>query len=360
MGCWNMILIVLMFAFSTIDVTLDWLNYEDFRSGQYAFGLVSGPPSDTQLHALLAFCVAGSALYVVETANMLSMLRNNGYPVFPVLWELGLVMLVEEIPLCAVNLAIVLCRFHQNTPLQIASSVFGILNIIIRFLAFDTKEAKEKGIKSITTVLFGFLFVEWMLILILSGFVWGHGYSQYGRHQIPKPGKQWLDGVSLLLLKGLDEQELLNQRRVDITGLIRDQGLTLENPMLLRDLSDIGNLVQTGYTAYYPCVLSAKWTPDECGKTRDTRLVFRFRYMYNPPSTSTPLGDVSYNYGILFRSWDCALANEKLNGDWKLYYLFVHYRRNARNETVGIEVQKPWDGACTLVHPVFDSTIDIC
>ena len=158
MGCWNMILMILMFAFSTIDVALDWLNYENLISEEYNYGLVSGPPSKIQKHSLLTFCIVGTIIYVIEIINMLSMLRNNGYPIFPVLWELGLIMIAEEIPLCAINLSIVLCRFHQNTPLQIASSVFGILNIVVRFLAFDTKEAKEKGIKSITTVLFVVLF----------------------------------------------------------------------------------------------------------------------------------------------------------------------------------------------------------
>ncbi len=359
MGCWNMILMILMFVFSTIDVILDWLNYEDFTAEDYRYGLVSGPPSTTQLHSLLIFCIVGTLLYLLETVNMLSMLRNNGYPVFPVLWELGLIMCLEEIPLCAINLAIVLCRFHQNTPLQIASSVFGILNIVIRFLAFDTKEAKEKGIKSITTLLFGFLFLEWMTILVLSGFIWGHGYSQYNRNQIPKADKQWLDGVSVLLLHNLNEQKF-ETHKLDITAQIQKQGLSLEHPFLVRDLSTIGNFVQSGFPAYYPCNLSAKLVPDECGTMLGTQIVFRFRYMYNPPATTTPLGDVSYRYGILFPNMDCVVAQRELQGDWQLFYLNVRLKSNIFNKTTAVEVSKPWDGACTVVHPLFDATIDIC
>ena len=358
MGCWNMILMILMFAFSTIDVALDWLNYENLTSEEYNYGLVSGPPSEIQLQALLIFCIVGTILYVVEIVNMLSMLRNNGYPAFPVLWELGLIMLIEEIPLCAINLAIVLCRFHQNTPLQIASSVFGILNIVIRFLAFDTKEAKEKGIKSITTVLFVCLFLEWMAILVLSGLVWGHGYSQYKRDKIPKPGKEWLNGVSMLLLKDLNQKDP-DMNNLDITTMIQDQGLSLENPLLIGDLREIGSLVQTEFSAFYPCNASAKYLPVECGNAPGTRIAFRFRYMLNPPSTTTPLGDVSYRYATLQPNYECVPAKDEMDNGWKLYYLNATLMRK-QSKIVGVEVSKPWAGACTVVHPIFDTSIDIC
>ena len=358
MGCWNMILMILMFAFSTIDVALDWLNYKNLTSKEYSYGLVSGPPSQIQLQALLIFCIIGTVLYVVEIVNMLSMLRNNGYPIFPVLWELGLVMLIEEIPLCAINLAVVLCRFHQNTPLQIASSVFGILNIVIRFLAFDTKEAKERGIKSITTVLFVCLFLEWMAILVLSGLVWGHGYSQYKRDKIPKPGKEWLSGVSLALIKDFNQDEF-SKHNLDITTIIHDQGLSLENPFLIGNLREIGNLVQTGFSAFYPCNLSAKYLPDECENTPGTRIIFRFRYMVNPPSTTTPLGDVSYRYATLYPNYKCVPATEQMKNGWMLHYMNASFKTIERR-TVGVEVTKPWHGACTVVHPIFDTSIDIC
>ena len=197
-----------------------------------------------------------------------------------------------------------------------------------------------------------------MTILVLSGLVWGHGYSQYKRDKIPKPGKQWLEGVSILLLKDFNQADS-NTHRIDITSMIQDQGLSLENPFLIQDLREIGSLVQTGFTVFYPCNFSAKYVPDECGNTLGTRIVYRFRYMLNPPSTSTPLGDVSYKYGILYPNYDCVPAKGRMQNNWGLYYLKVMFRTK-QNKTVGIEVNKPWESACTIVHPVFDSSIDIC
>ena len=73
------LLILMLVVVSTIDVVVDWLNYEDLNAEDWRYSLLVGLPRRRSLHALFFFNVVGSITFVLELINSVSLMTNGGH-----------------------------------------------------------------------------------------------------------------------------------------------------------------------------------------------------------------------------------------------------------------------------------------
>ena len=348
---------VVMLIFSTVDLILNWVNYLDLRSRSYNYGLVAGPPTESMLMGLFVFNIIGSVFYGMELINCLSMPFNGGKPRLPLEVEQALVLPLESVPLAAINLSVVVCRVRQHTPLQIASCVFTLINVLIRLSYAKVFQQELKYCGEGFRMAVGVIVAVFSIVLvILAGLIWGRVNASFS--PLPKPGHRWLQGVSVILLKAT-YLEHIKTDSYEITSLVRRQGLPLNMPWLLKTLDIKTSEEGVGSYTCLNITQKVKSIPEECAGQKE--LKFRFRYNHRwRQSQHYPVGLISYNYALInVKDKSCVDANQTLGGDWQVFYfsLYLHARLNW---TVGVLATSPWDEPCTVPFPVYDPSIHVC
>lgn len=359
----------LMFTFSLIDMIVDWANFTHLCSEEFKYGLVIGPPPDPSMTALLLFNIVGTVFFVIESANTFTILTHGRATRIPIAYEQIVVILLEEIPIAAINLDIVTCRLHHVSSTQLAAGLFGIISCGIRLYIYGWYQEKEyTNVKPVHNPNFKMTLkiavyitvsVLWLILIVSLAFTWQDPWVNFEETDdtTETVNPHWGQGVSILLLNVPHGKNVSAQ---DINGTLTKQAVPLDKPWLVKNIAELlkSDNLEDGAYATYSCLANASLSPYECKHYQALR--FRMRYA-GPTENNKPYGGVVYNVGGI--SGDtCTPFHEELFHDlkmeWKLEYLRVRVVHGRGNTTV--VVSPPWSGMCTTPEPKFEPTLPVC
>lgn len=203
----------LLLLVSTVDMIVDWVNYAQLSAVDgFEYALVAGPPQTLAIHTLLFFNVCGTLFYVVECVNTLSIMCNRGHTKLAIELEQTLVILLEEIPLAAANLGIVVCRNDSGSAHQMACVLLALLNTALRLYFYNwVKEWRFKMEKTdlqstVKSAIYAMTSGFWLMLFATACFTWSHEEAGDRKAMMMSAGKEqqsaaFFAGVSILLLK---------------------------------------------------------------------------------------------------------------------------------------------------------------
>ena len=359
-----------MFLTSLIDMIVDWVNFTHLCSMEFKYGLVIGPPPDPSMTALLIFNIVGTCFFFAECANTFTILTHGRRTKVPIAYEQIAIILLEEIPLAAINLDIVTCRLHHVSNTQVAAGLFGIINCGIRLYAYGWYEEKEysnlKPVhnpnfkKTLKVAVYITVTVLWIVLIVALAFTWQDPWVNFeetdGSTETVNPS--WGEGVSILLLQVPHGK---NVSALDINGTLTKQGVPLTHPWLVKNMADLlkAENLGIGASVTYPCFSNASLAPEECTQYQSLR--FHIEYA-NPNQDNRPYGGMRYNIAGLVED-TCTPFHDELFHDlrmeWKLQYLQVKIVSQGPNNTT-VLVSPPWPGICTVPEPEYDATLPVC
>ncbi len=359
-----------MFLTSLLDMILDWVNFTHLCSTDFKYGLVIGPPPDPSMTALLIFNIVGTCFFVAECINTFTILTHGRRTRIPIAYEQIAFILLEEIPLAAINLDIVTCRLHHVSASQVAAGMFGIINSGVRLYAYGWYEEHEYSShkpvhnpnfkKTLKVAVYITVSVLWLVLIVSLAFTWQDPWVKFektdGATETVNPN--WGEGVSILLLKVPHGK---NVSALDINGTLTKQAVPMTSPWLVKNVADLlrADSLQRGGAPVYPCLANASLAPSECIEYH----ALRFHIEYAPPNQDNkPYGGMRYNIAGL--SGDtCTPFHEELYHDlrmeWKLEYLRVKVHSSGPDNTT-VSVAPPWPGLCTVPEPEYDATLPVC
>ena len=351
-------IISVMVVMSTIDLIVDWVNYHHLTDEDFRFGLVSGPPAAGAINSLLVFNILATLLYFIELWNTTTVLTNARVTRIPIALEQGIVLLLEEIPMAAINLNTVTCRKHYVTQKQVAAGVFGMLNVFVRLYCYGWYRECEYFVKAINTfkttlkiAIYVTVSVFVMVLLVTLGFSWRQPTMWFVpvRPNLPEP--DWIKDVSIMLLPEYPEGPFGNE---SVTAAIEQQGVSLSHPWLVRDVGSVISHPDNHTTAVFVCHTNATLLPPECVGNDE----IKFSFTYDHPRPTQPFGSIRYNLAQI-KGGACAVTHTPLRDDWQLIYLKVRLG-NSRYEEAAVMVTYPWQKVCA--HPILrhDDTLEIC
>lgn len=313
-----------------------------------------------------------------------------------------IVLLVEEIPLAAVNLRVVLCRGDFLTAHQTLAGLTGMLSCVCRLFVYGwVKERRfrfDRTLVSWTLKIAAYISASLLVVVFfaLQCFALNKTVSQ-------STGRLWLDtrsaraGVSVFLLSPsaaaiVDErlgrstgEQQHHKANCSINFAVVRQSLAWDEPWLVRDLGDIARAGDSGLTAYYDCDPFALESPVECADT--TRLLIKF--VYHPPATATeqtrlPYGQLRYNVAAGSRrrfhgnassassslqattsSSRCQELGAPLAGGWQPLMLEAFVMTSLSGSVSGsrtqdVVVRRPWAGCCERVDVRYNPDMPVC
>ena len=332
-----------MFLLGTLDVLINWLNFYEMNSAGVSNGLVIGPPTHPQWMALLVFCIIGTVLYIPESLNTFSSLWNNGRTYYPIVWELMLILPLEQIPLSAINYFIVRCRLKYINSTQTFCGITNIVFVFVRLLWFAHMEGNLKEKKTPNRKLYfmlcGALFSSAFAFPVMS---W----------RMRMEDVDWKD-VKILLIR-TPELKDSHIGEYNITQHLQNQGLPLDKPWLVKSLQTVGYNTTHVYTERYHCNMDYKLVPPLC--EQDSDLVFRFAYI--DKNKAPPFGRIIYNMAVVNGSV-CTEASSQLSDGWGLFYVTI--KRVSDGMTSSVYALDPWPDQCTTSpYPAFDKSVSVC
>lgn len=352
------IIAVLSFL-STSDVIADWVNYEYLNEDSFRYGLVIGPPSSDALTGLLFFNIIGTIMYLVEMWNATTLLTNARVAKLPIVFEQGLVLLLEEIPMAAINLNIVTCRMHHVTRKQVTAGVFGFLNVGVRLFLYAWYRECEYFVKVINTfkttlkiAIYVTVSVFYMVLIVTLGFTWQTPELPYSAVKPGHPVPAWTNQVSIMFLPNIIDEPFGND---SVNIALQHGAISLHHPWLVSDISTIISTQRNKTIVTYDCPhKNTTLSPSECND--GDRLEFSFKY--SSPTSEQPFGCIMYGLAIL-KGRECRSVGEGLHEDWLLLYLKTTYGRTRYGEPA-VLVHPPWAKVCTPPIPMYDKSLNVC
>ena len=344
---------------STTDVIADWVNYHYLNYDSFKYGLVIGPPSEEALTGLLLFNILGTILYIVECWNVTTILTNARMAKFPVAFEQGLVLLLEEIPMAAINLNIVTCRMHHVTGKQVTAGVFGMLNVAVRLYVYGWFRECEYFVKAINTfkttlkiAIYVTVSVFYMVFVVTLGFTWQTPEVSYREVKPGHPVPPWVNGVTIMFLPTSVDVPFGND---SVNVALTHGAISLRHPWLVRDITSIIARHDNHTAVSYRCPpFNASLAPSEC--QHGDRLEFSFKYL--APRATQPFGSI--HYGLAVTNGDkCRPVRKGMKPDWQLLYLKVSFGRTRYGEPA-VLVHPAWAKVCTPPIPYFDESLKVC
>ena len=369
MKAYHVLMIVILLLLSTADLIAHWLNWIDFRSDAYSYGLVVGPPTQPAINSLLVFTITGSVFFVIEISNTLTMLFMGFTPRLPLETEQMFVLLLEKIPLALTNLFIVVCRARQNTIRQIVTGAIALANATFRFvICANLSERIPERLQDPGTfrnISYGASSIAWVVHLILQGLVWSG--LRTPTSLLPSTETTTVMNNSIFLLHQPQWDIRYKVANLDITQTLQAQGLSLDNPWLVKETAAFNSEkeLQHGYPAFYNCpthnsTFSQVLQPLQCIDETVHSIIFRFFYKPLEVSSSAPFGMVLYSVGCVDIRGQCRACEwDGENGDWKLLY-FEAILEAGINSTDKVFVTSPWPLACTGVYPKYEPALAPC
>ena len=293
------------------------------------------------------------------------------------------VLLVEEIPLAAINLSIVVCRNDFLTYKQMLAGLFGMLSCSCRMYVYGW--IKEKLFKfdrnmvswtikiatyvSASTLVFIYFIVQ-CFTLTRAGHSEGLWWTGGGSGSDGKEGGM-TTGVSIVLFspQSIATLEQFGPLNGSINSALAKQSLAWDKPWLVRDISEVINAGENGLTAYYDCDQFALESPVECAGI--TRLLVKFVYAQQSWDAHQPYGQLRYNVatGSRRRSHGnatltvsrCSELRTRLADSWKplLLTVFVTKANDEAKEQL-VTARQPWTKCCRPIDLYYDADIPVC
>ena len=371
-------LALLLLFFSTLDVIIDWSNYTDLKTDDFQYGLVVGPPKPVALTSIFVFCIIGSILYALEVANVLTLMCNGGHVRIPMEVEQSLVLILEEIPLAAANLGIVMCRYDIITPTQTTTQVTALLSTTMRMYFYGwAKEYQFKYERStyrvtLKVALYVTASVVWIMLFLVCCFTWNHARLSSAEFATQELKLKLMNGTSVFLIKMPEEDPFGKYGKVRNWSLTdMDSVEDVENNWLVRDLDNVIKAAGQKAMRTYSCT---KGDPSRkipiCHRHNTKEVKFLFYYRNKSFMTSrSPFGELKYNYAPVKTNGTCVYQTEDLPPDWFLYFLVPdlggYYTDadlfNSTRPPAAIQATTPWGNrTCVIAKPRFDRHLNPC
>ena len=360
-------LLGVLLTLSLCDMGADWGCYTALSGVGPQQALGAGPPPDTALSILLFINIIGTVLFIMEVGNAMTLMANGGHVRLPVEVEQGVVLVLEELPLAAINLAIIICRGDHALPEQATSGLFALINTGTRLYFYGAfKEYKFKYERTmIRNTLKIAVYVTasalWLMLFFTQVFTWQHvatgNQAQTGR---PITASNVTSGVSLLLMKQPPFRVMPCHKFTNKSaeGVLEKEGLHGHAPWLIEDVSQMINS-QDDVIKDFPCDTKRSLTLQGCREEAE-----KVRFVFHYDSHVHPYGRLNYHLASISNNGTKCQPLGALADGWALYYVTMTFLNP--NMTVGGEeagdmlVSSAWPHTCRSPIPGYERKLNPC
>ena len=245
---------------------------------------------------------------------------------------------------------------------QVCTGVFAMVSIFLRLYVYTSVKDKtfllRRNEHTCTLILKSSTFIVGLMTLALIFVTWSRTTAHiFGVARQTNPDINWMDGVTLYYLHAPKIKESkIKFDKMDLTNYVRHQGLPMDRPWLVEDLSVITRVKNsTGYPVSYPCTRRAADRPDLCGNERQRggRLLFLLYYDVSQPNYVSPLGQVRFGVAYVDPQENCHEITNMTSTKWQLFF-FRQDLQLPPSRHSKVLVHSPWPNICTVPFPVHD------
>ncbi|OWF53703.1 uncharacterized protein LOC110446033 [Mizuhopecten yessoensis] len=342
----KLVIFIVSILSRTFDLACDWLIYYEVSGLEQ--GLVFGPFSTGLEISLLVFCGIGSAVYILDVILGLVDLNHEDY--LPA-WLLDGVNVVSiwfaDVPQILINVYIAGCREEAISILQMAKAIATLVEVLTNigfafakscYIKFKSKKTERNGIFlkvfigiGLTVMLVGSIMVFGLTHFYLDSDKVVQFYSPQSFYSGKYDSHKYLNrsGINMHFDSGQSTIVTMNPgqwiKLADITDATSGTSQSVvasvkynssPNTRIWIQSTTLSDLTAAEKSTCYdtsttPFTVVTSCSTDLPATAVTTSVVLKF--VYQVPSSATPLGDINYNFRVYEGSCVATASNPQFS-----------------------------------------------
>ncbi|KAK2165369.1 hypothetical protein LSH36_51g02031 [Paralvinella palmiformis] len=350
-------------ALSVTDTALNIWNVAYFSRSALNRCIVIGPPTFILWIFQVVFVSIGTVLFFFEAFNTVSIFHYKGETNFvPIHLELLATLPIKYIPIAAINFFIAKSREQYATALQNTIGACQFAYVFTRMLWYahiEGKKVKKNDKYKIKRVFFMFVCVLFSCMMVFPITMWKEQNNIRLQDHHMKNVSVYFLNLPASIRNNLVKDELVDE-------IVKLQGLTIRHPYLVASLLTVRRAGSYGFNASFACHQNTTvLLPHEClpDKHNNTPVGIRFKFFFNENAPMCHLGEVVYNYAVLYGSrptnQTCVPSTRDFYGGWELSYYYT--RKIKHQQVTHLDLTSPWLGTWVIPVPTYQpQMIAVC